>query len=635
MDSASLATKKSQLFTYQANADEPAAVGDIFIIDFANKQTLGIIRETINSSSKLSYKIKPLGKKINLPTPLPNYYLKLADWLKDYYACSPRSVYSTMLPGGLKAKSLLKASQSGGTPRVLSKLSVDQKRALETIESSDTTLLHGITGSGKTEVYLHAVNKVYKANQSSIILVPEIMLTSQLEEKVRDHFENVLVLHSGLTQALRKKIWLEALARSSSEPLIIIGPRSALFTPLHNLGLIIVDEEHEPSYKQESAPRYEAQIVAAKLRALTNSKLILGSATPSLRTYSLVEAGRIAKAELKSRHQSTLPKTKIVDMKRNKNILSQELRDSINQALENKQQVLLFLNRRGSASAMLCNNCGQAVHCPNCDISLTYHADIGRLVCHYCNFRTSPQAQCSQCKSTDMRFVGDGTKKLEAEVVELWPKAKIARIDGDNNDWKHLKHTYEKMRSSEVDILIGTQMISRGLDIANLSLVGVVDADSTMQIPDFTSSERAYQLISQAAGRAGRREKQGLVIIQTNTPNSAVIKAAANSDYQSFYDLESKHRKDFVYPPFCYLLKLEYAHKNPKLATKHASELLAKLRLIPAIRILGPTSKNRRSLARESVVQIIIKSKSRAALNKISQTLPDNWTLDLDPANLL
>ena len=631
VQSSSLALNGDKLFSYKLSSNDEAKIGEIYKIEFGKKQALGIVRAIEKNAQTPKYKIKQLGKKVDLPSPLPSYFLELADWLQAYYSCSSRAVWSCLLPSGIKAKSQLKEKTLAKAKlKPLSTLSSDQSRALKVINKNTTTLLHGITGSGKTEVYLHAIYQAQKNNESTVLLVPEIMLTSQLENKLRDHFDNVVVLHSGLSTALRKKLWLESLEKSASQPLIVVGPRSALFTPLHNLGLIIIDEEHEPSYKQESAPRYEAQIVAGRISQLTKAKLILGSATPSLRSYNLAKSKKIGYAELLNRHNSVLPTTTIIDMKNEKKLLSVVLEKTIDSALDKNQQVLLFLNRRGSASALICNNCSKVVNCPNCEISLTYHADTGKLVCHYCNHQSSPSAICIFCGSTDLRFVGDGTKKLETEVSQKWPNARIKRVDRDNSDWEYLKSTYAESQAGEIDILIGTQMISRGLDIENLTVVGIVDADSALQIPDFSASERTFQLISQAAGRAGRRTTLGTVIIQTRNPMSGPIVAAAANSYTDFFNSEMKYRKDFSYPPYVYLVKLEYAHKSTAKSEQIASELYTQLIKLNGVTVLGPTMRTRKSLT-----QIIVKSSVRSALINICKQLPAGWVADLDPIQLL
>lgn len=627
-------------FYYGIQRDADVAIGDIYKIEFGKRKALGIVRDISTSKPDVIKDIKlikPLGSKIVLPVSLPRYYLDLADWLGDYYTSSSKSVWSCLLPGGIAAASTLKSS-SPSNPKIgkINKLSEDQSKALDVINQSKTTLLHGITGSGKTEVYLHAIAANIKQSKSTILLVPEIMLTTQIEKRLREHFGNVITIHSGLSVATRKKLWIECLGRSRTEPLIIIGARSALFIPLYNLGLIIVDEEHEQSYKQESSPRYDAIAVAARIASSTDSRLVLGSATPSLRSFYLHQKGIIGYCELKNRHKSKLPEVEIIDIKEeSSSTISQKLKDEIDDCLKNKLQVLLFLNRRGSARALICNNCAQATKCPTCNISLNYHGDINKLVCHYCNAKSMPPTKCSFCGSNDLRFVGDGTKKLESEVKATWPSAKVARIDRDSSKLEYLQKTYSQFASGELDIVIGTQMISRGIDIEKLHLVGIIDADSSMQIPDFGSSERAFSQICQAAGRAGRRSLRGKVIIQTRNPKNNIIRTAAKQDYLAFYESEIVSRKEFVYPPYCYLLKLQYAHKDARKALTQAQGLMTSLNQTSRIVKLGPTEHFRRTLERKTVYQIIVKSKERKILQKIASSLPNGWTSDLDPTSLI
>lgn len=629
-------TEKRQ-FYYSVQLGDNPKIGDIYKIQFGDKNTLGVIRKVTSTKPSNIKNIKSLGTNINLPYSIPNYYLDLADWMRDYYVTTDRAVWSCLLPSGLQSKSRLKSTKDTTVKKEkLNKLSSSQSKALQDINCSNTTLLHGITGSGKTEVYLHAIADNIKKSKSTILLVPEIMLTTQIENRLRDHFYNVVTIHSGLSIATRKKLWIECLEKSKTTPIVIIGARSALFTPLHNLGLIIVDEEHEPSYKQESSPRYDAITVAAQMSRSTKSKLILGSATPSLRSYYLSKKNIINYCELKNRHRSELPDVEIIDIKNEQSsMISQTLKTEIDKCLINKLQVLLFLNRRGSARALICNMCAQSTKCSNCNISYNYHGDINKLVCHYCNAKLMPPTKCESCGSNDLRFVGDGTKKLEADVKNMWPDAKIARIDKDNSKLDHLQQTYKDFSTAKIDIVIGTQMISRGIDIEKLHLVGVIDADSAMQIPDFSSSERAFSQICQAAGRAGRRSRKGKVIIQTRNPNNPIIKTAADQNYQVFYESEILSREKFVYPPHCYLLKLQYAHKEPPKAFAQATKLKKELSTTKAIAVLGPTQHIRRTLDRKTVYQIIVKSKQRKVLQQLAINLPSNWTADIDPVSLI
>ena len=637
LDCNNYANTQMRQFYYSTKLDD-VVVGDIFQIKFGKNNALGIVRSITTKKPFGINNIRSLGAKINMPSSIPRYYLLLADWMSDYYVASSKATWGCLLPSSLRAKSHQKTATKKLTKKVkkLNQLSSDQSKALVSINKSNTTLLHGITGSGKTEVYLHAIANNIGNSKSTILLVPEIMLTTQIENRLHEHFENVITLHSGLSVATRKRLWLECLEKSKSEPVVIIGARSALFTPLHNLGLIIVDEEHEPSYKQESSPRYDAVTAAAQISKLTKSKLILGSATPSLRSYYLSRLGVINYCELKNRHKSELPEVEIIDVKNEQNsLLSNTLKTEIDKCLRDKLQVLLFLNRRGSARALICNSCAQAVKCTNCNISLNYHGDINKMVCHYCNTKLMPPAKCSSCGSNDLRFVGDGTKKLESEVKSNWPNATLARIDRDNSKLEHLQETYKDFSSGKLDIIIGTQMISRGIDIEKLHLVGIIDADSAMQIPDFCSSERAFSQICQAAGRAGRRSKKGKVIIQTRNPKNSIIKTAAAQNYLSFYESEIASRDKFVYPPHCYLLKLQCAHKEPNKAMIQANRLRKDLESTSKIVVLGPSQHTRRTLDRKTIYQIIVKSKDRKILKAVAANLPAGWTADMDPVSLI
>ncbi len=419
--------------------------------------------------------------------------------------------------------------------------------------------------------------------------------------------------------------------------MIVIGTRSALFAPLHNLGLIIVDEEHEPSYKQESAPRYQTQAVAAQISQLTGCRLVLASATPLVSTYFLAERGRLKLVSLASRPQNfaKLPHTELLKLERNTGLISPELRAAITQTLHEHRQVLLFLNLRGSARALLCTNCGQSVQCPNCEISLSFHADEARLRCHYCNYQQLPPTTCPSCQSDALSYIGSGTKRLETELAQDFPAARIARIDRDNNDLEHLVKTYQDFRDGQIDILAGTQMISRGLDIPGLHLVGIINANTSLSIADFTASERTFQLITQAAGRAGRREHPGEVIIQTYSPQNPAIAAASQHDYHRFYEHELAKRRQYLYPPFVYLVKLMYAHRSSQHGETQAEALKHSLAHRKDLVVLGPAPAFQKKSGGQYRWQVIVKAKQRGILTQLAMELPSGWIADLDPLNLL
>jgi primosomal protein N' (replication factor Y) len=624
-----------RLFWY--SAEEEIDVGRLCMVPFGKRQSIGIVRFCQSTKPKDIKGIKPIIKILDNIAPIPKYLLDTAAWLKEYYVASSYAVWTTLLPSGIKAKArkdLKLAKPKSLAP--INKLTTKQAEVLEQIaKAKNPSLLSGVTGSGKTEIYLHAIYKVIKQKQSAILLVPEIMLTTQLAQRLKNHFGNVLIVHSGISPVERKQIWLYCLLHSQAgEPIVIVGARSALWMPLHNLGLIIIDEEHEPSYKQESFLRYSTVHVAGYIARSKPAQLILGSATPSVTSYFLAEQNKLNLVQLHTRHNSNLPNIKIIDKSSFNGNLSAELTEAIGHALTNKKQVLLFINRRGSASSMICESCGHVARCPNCDISLSFHGDIARLLCHYCGYKILPPTSCPECKG-EMKFVGSGTQKLEAEVRASWPKARIARIDRDNATPEYMQTLYKDMQAGQVDIVIGTQMISRGLDIANLTLVGIVDADTSLAIADFTSSERTFQLISQTAGRAGRRAEVGTVIVQSRNTSNVAIVAAAEHNYDKFYQAELASRARYAYPPYVYLLKLWYGHNNNTLAKDKAQAMAAQLVTNRNTVVLGPVPAVQKRQNGKYVWQIIVKAKVRSQLIYLITNLDPQWQFELDPITLI
>lgn len=436
-------------------------------------------------------------------------------------------------------------------------LNEEQKNAYEKIIKSDNTffLLHGITGSGKTEVYLQLVEQMIQLNKSSIILVPEISLTPQTIERFVGRFgEKIAVLHSKLTASQRLDQWNKI---KKGELKIVIGARSAIFAPVNNLGLIIIDEEHENSYKSSIDPKYNTVDVARKRCELEGSKLVLGSATPSIESYYNAKNSIFELLEIKNRiENASLPKINVVDMREelnsgNVSIFSRSLYEGITLALKKKEQVILFLNKRGYSSFVSCRNCGYVVKCDSCDVSMTVHKQKNKLLCHYCGKTKNHPSICPNCGSDKFKQFGIGTEKLEEITKKVFPYARVKRVDSDTvNQRDDYQNIYKAMKANDIDILIGTQMISKGLDFPNVSLVGIVAADSTIFLPDFRSAERSFQLITQVSGRAGRGIIRGNVIVQTYNPDHYSIKYAKIYDYENFYNLEIKLRKEFEYPPF-------------------------------------------------------------------------------------
>lgn len=470
-------------------------------------------------------------------------------------------------------------------------LTSSQQRALARVTqalseaTASTMLLHGVTGSGKTEVYIRSIQEVLSKGRSAIVLVPEIALTPQMVGRFYARFgERIAVLHSGLTKGERRDEWSRILRGDAS---IVIGARSAAFAPVANLGLVIVDEEHEPSYKQEEAPHYDAREVVQARAAMFGATVIYGSATPSLWALRLVETGRASIVTLPIRvNGRPLPTVEMVDMRDelregNQSLFSKRLALEMEWTVANGQQVILFLNRRGFASAMLCRACGEHMHCPHCDISLTVHrrGSAMALNCHYCGYETAYPAVCPVCQEPAMRAFGIGTEQIEETLKKDWPQFRVLRMDVDTTRKKGtLKEMIDAFEAHEADILIGTQMIAKGLDFPHVRLVGVIAADTMLAVPDYRANERTFQLLTQVTGRAGRADTDGLTIIQTYRPEHFAIQTAAHHDFQTFYQEERTQRDVFVYPPFCELTVFLASHTDERLARGAAMRFERELR---------------------------------------------------------
>lgn len=477
-------------------------------------------------------------------------------------------------------------------------LNDEQKNAFNKILNSDKKgfLLKGVTGSGKTEVYMNLVGETLKEGKSAIVLVPEISLTPQMIERFKGRFgKNVALFHSKLSQGERFDEWYRI---KKGEARLVVGARSAIFLPLDNLGIIIIDEEHENTYKSEQNPKYLTKEVAKFLSEIKGCKYILGSATPSIETYYEALNGKLELVEIKNRVSNRpLPQMEIVDMReelksRNLSLLSRSLYNEMKETLERKEQIILFLNRRGFSSFVSCRSCGYVFKCPECDLSMTYHKN-GYLICHYCGRAQREQKVCPECGSKYVKFFGAGTQRVEEEVKKYFPKARVMRMDVDTtrNKDSH-ENIYNAFKSGEGDVLIGTQMVSKGLDFKNVTLVGVLAADIALNIPDYRSSERTYQIITQVAGRAGRGEKKGKVVIQTYTPNSLSLQYAIENNYNDLYNEEIKVRKIMNYPPFSTIFLINSISKDERKLKEFMNKVGESLRKLldsrENIQILGP-----------------------------------------------
>lgn len=473
------------------------------------------------------------------------------------------------------------------------------------IKTKDVILLHGVTGSGKTEIYVKLIEETLKQGKQVLYLLPEIALTTQIINRLKKYFGSAVgVYHSKFNENERVEVWRALLGNSKElykknihQPAVIIGARSALFLPFSNLGLVIVDEEHDTSFKQhDPAPRYNARDAAIYLAHLHHAKTLLGSATPSIESYFNAQEGKYGFVELQKRFGGIqMPEVLIADVKEAtkkklmKSHFSPMLLEHISSALENKEQVILFQNRRGFAPQIECNSCAWVPHCVNCDVGLTYHKNTNQLRCHYCGYATKPPSQCAACGDTNIRMKGFGTEKIEEELAIFYPSAKIARMDLDTTRSKfahqQIIHDFEE---GNVDILVGTQMVTKGLDFDNVNIVGILNADSMLNFPDFRSYERSFQLMAQVAGRAGRKNKRGKVIIQTQNPDNSIIQDVWNNNYLSMYTNQLLDRKNFHYPPYYRLIELTVIHKDLDLVNAGAKLLADSLKHHFSKRVLGP-----------------------------------------------
>ncbi|MFN5540622.1 MAG: primosomal protein N' [Candidatus Melainabacteria bacterium] len=467
-------------------------------------------------------------------------------------------------------------------------------------ESFQDFLIHGVTGSGKTEIYFAAANEVLRKGKQVIYLVPEISLTVQLLERVKSNFPNheIVLWHSNLSDGQRMHAWRQCL---ENKPLIILGARSAVFAPLNNLGLIIIDEEHDGSYKSGSRPFYDARLIAKKRAEIKGAALISGSATPSVHSYSdFDERHDNSLLRLNQRFQNqAMPKVQIVDMRKelhdgNKSIFSRTLRASIQKCIENKEQVILLLNRRGHSNYVFCRDCGYAVFCDHCSVPMIFHATSNLLHCHHCDFKQTLPTSCPSCASPRIKQTGLGTQKLEQEVKKNFPEAEVIRLDRDISSTRGgVQETWDLLTSKadkdKCQILVGTQLVAKGIDLPRVTLVGVMNSEAGLYLPDFTAQEKTFQLLTQAAGRAGRHDKEGKVIFQTYTPENPIIRYAAEHDYMGFYASEIISRRENNYPPFRKLIRFLLAHENSEKAMSEALQLSAFLKKeFPDLNLLGP-----------------------------------------------
>jgi primosomal protein N' (replication factor Y) len=621
------------------SSELPLEAGTIVHVPIRQRQVLGVVCATV---AKPRFTVKPIVSAAVLPV-LPAPLLSLVSWMKEYYPAPLGILTHLVLPKSLPDKpTALESLPAIDTPK-LPDLTPDQQQALVQMRGPGLHLLHGETGTGKTRVYMQLAKEAMARHESSIILSPEIGLTSQLAQNFRKIFgKRVIILHSKLSDATRKRIWQYLL--ELQEPVIVIGARSALFSPLNKVGLIVVDEAHETAYKQDQAPYYHTTTVAAKLSALYNATLILGSATPLVNDYyvaskksrPIIRMTTIAATA--SAHERQID---IVDLKDRQAFtkspyLSNKLITALQDSLQQDTQSLLFLNRRGTARVIFCEKCGWQAACSHCDLPLVYHGDTHSMRCHSCGFKGESPSSCPECHNTAIVFKSIGTKAVAEEVKRLFPEARIMRFDTDNKKNERIEEHYDSVRIGDVDVLIGTQTLAKGLDLPKLSLVGVIIADTSLYFPDFSAQERTYQLLIQVLGRVGRGHRKSQVVVQTYMPDSPLIQSVTSKDWDNFYNNELSERSQFLFPPFCYLLKLTCKRASSTSAGRTAQLLADELRrTVSGILVEGPAPSFHEKIQNKFAWQLVIKSKRRHTLVDIIKSLPSGWSYDIDPMNLL
>ncbi len=590
-----------------------------------------------------SFAVKPISRIIDNVL-LPKQLVELHRWLQAYYPSPSGMISQLFLPKNLpqKVPSFNSDRPVNTVISNLPKLTREQSRTVKELgDKSGTALLHGDTGTGKTRVYIELAAKVLSKGRSVIVLTPEIGLTPQLEKSFRDAFsDQVLVSHSHLTSAERRDIWLKA---AKITPKIVIGPRSALFLPIHNLGLVVMDEAHDSSYKQEQSPHYLATRVAAKLANLHDCLCLLGTATPLVADYFLMQKAGAPILRMSEPISQSIkrPDTLVIDRTDKSNfgrswLFSDQIISSVESTHKEGRASLIFLNRRGTARLSVCQKCSWHADCPRCDVPLTYHQDEHKLRCHLCGYSSAPYMECPKCGSEDILFQAAGTKALYDEAIRLFPNYRVKRFDSDVSKDESLAKWYTPLLSGEVDILIGTQIIAKGLDLPNLGLVAIPFADTGLYLPDFTTDEQTYHLLTQVMGRVGRTKHQTSIIIQTYNPKQPAIKAAVAKEWDVFYNRQLEERKKFGFPPYKYLLQLSISKKRESTITSYANKLAQQIsEKYPAAVVLGPSPRFHRKIRDSYNWQIIVKADTRDVLLNIIKGLPKDWRYNLDPTNLL
>lgn len=641
-----LAQNGKNLFTYKVNSKVSVCLGQRVLVPIGNKQKIGIVSDI--KEKEPAFQTREIIELLDQKSLISESDFKWMEFIGQYYQVSLAEVLISAFPSSFWKekdfeklrnkkfrKSIINFEEITFEPKTLNndQLSIikDYHQKIDS-RKFNVNLLHGVTGSGKTEVYVEMARHALSQDKSILILVPEIGLTPQTIRRFSHLCSDQLgTYHSQLTTNQKLAQWL---ACFDDKVRIIIGTRSSIFLPIRNLAAIIIDEEHDPSFKQEERFRYHARDIAILKAKELSIPIFLGSATPSLETYFHAKQTKYHLSELKFRpQQSQLPEVKLIDMKSQQfqtgspSQMSVELYQALEKNLENKEQSIILINKRGYASSALCKSCEASVDCPNCHVSLTYHKNISRLMCHYCDFQSHLPKECPECGALKMTLVGMGTQSIEEEMRGFFPEARIERLDRDTISKKgKLFEILSDLKSGQIDIIIGTQMIAKGHDFPKVTLVGVIGADVGLGLPDFRSSERVFSLLTQVAGRSGRGESPGKVIVQTYTPHHFAIIKACDQNYEDFFEQEVKHREELNYPPCGYLIQYVFSGLN---ASK-LSQIMSKIsRLIKSkfqykeVFILGPAPSPLSKVRNRFRWHILLKSTQRKKLHQVSRELKD------------
>ncbi len=642
----------TDLLTYRLpdGSDADPQPGCRVIVPVRGRTITGILVDRPESPGFAPDRVKPASRVLDTEPIIGPEQIALGRWMADTYLCSLGEALSVMVPSGRRESE----PPSIGLPederpaRVI--LTAEQSAAVTAIraEPDQFHYLYGVTGSGKTEVYLELAERALAEDRGVIILVPEIALSSQLSASLAGRFGDlVVVAHSRLTPSQRLAAWRRL---RKGDARVVVGPRSAVFAPLLRPGLIVIDEEHESAYKSGQAPRYHARQIAFRRAREEGATLVMGSATPSLEAWSLMERNVIRRHVLPTRVAGGAPpEIEVVDLRGQPGTISERLAEEIDRSLQQGRQSLLFLNRRGFATLFHCRSCGYEHHCPNCSVALTYHQSSGRLQCHYCGYRGSAPEACPQCGSLDTAFSGFGTEQVEQEVNSRFPGAAVARLDADaGRAAGATEQILADFREGRTQILLGTQMVAKGLNFPGLRLVGVIHADTALSLPDFRAAERTFSLLVQVAGRAGRYHPDGLVIVQTYRPEFPAVQAAVQSDIQGFYASELRTREALAFPPAMRLVRIVARARQADLARKDLLELSGRMREAGVVGpgradLLGPVECGLAVINRQHRYQLLLRAQAIGpVLSRLGPVLRASRVrtgvyreIDVDPVQLI